>query len=92
MSGGKAENNVFIGDKPFMSYIMAVVLKINQNPEVIIKARGRWISRAIDVVEVVRNDFVKEAKLKNIDIGSDEFNDDGKKSRISTIELTLSKN
>lgn len=91
-----AEENgsvVFVGKKPFMNYVTGVVMQFNSGAkEVTIKARGKYISRAVDVAEVVRNRFVQDAKLKDIRINSEEFTgEDGKKVRISTIEIVLSK-
>jgi DNA-binding protein len=91
-----AEENgsvVFVGKKPFMNYVTGVVMQFNSGAkEVTIKARGKYISRAVDVAEVVRNRFVQDVKLKDIRINSEEFTgEDGKKVRISTIEIVLGK-
>ena len=91
-----AEENgsvVFVGKKPFMNYVTGVVMQFNSGAkEVTVKARGKYISRAVDVAEVVRNRFVQDVKLKDIRINSEEFTgEDGKKVRISTIEIVLSK-
>ena len=42
------ENVIFVGNKPPMSYVLAVVTQFNMSgsDEVVIKARGRAISRA----------------------------------------------
>ncbi len=84
---------VFVGKKPFMNYVTGVVLQFNNGAnEVTIKARGKYISKAVDVAEVVRNRFIKDAKVKDIKIGSEEFSGEGdKKVKISTIEIVLSK-
>lgn len=90
------ENAVFIGSKPFMNYVTGVVMQFttkNQN-EVIIKARGKFISRAVDVAEVVRKRFLSEQniKIKGIKIDSEEFkNQEGRNVNVSTIEITLTK-
>ncbi|MEK6919247.1 MAG: DNA-binding protein Alba [Nanoarchaeota archaeon] len=90
------DNVIFIGDKPFMNYVTGVVMQMNnkENKEVIIKARGKFISRAVDVAEVSRKKFLVETKTKvsKIDIDSEEFeNKEGKKVNVSTIEITLKK-
>ncbi len=84
---------IFVGKKPFMNYVTGVVLQFNNGAKkVIVKARGKYISRAVDVAEVVRNRFVKDAKIEDIRIGSEEFEGEGgKKVKISTIEIVLSK-
>lgn len=90
------ENTVFIGTKPFMNYVTSVVMQFttkNQS-EVVIKARGKFITRAVDVAEVSKRRFLSEHNIdiKNIKINSEEFeNKEGKKVNVSTIEITLAK-
>ena len=91
-----AENVVFIGQKPFMNYVTAVVTQFGEKKqsEVIIKARGKFISRAVDVAEVAAKRFLKEEniKIKNISVDSEEFeNKEGKRVNVSTIDITLTK-
>ncbi|MEM3030452.1 MAG: DNA-binding protein Alba [Candidatus Micrarchaeia archaeon] len=90
---GQGENAIYIGKKGVMSYVLAVVTQFNNNAsEVSIRARGKVISRAVDVAEIVRNRFVPEAKVKAINISTDELtNEDGTKSKVSAIEIVLSK-
>lgn len=90
------ENVVFIGNKPFMNYVTGVVMQFTTKgaKEITLKARGKFISRAVDVSEVAMKKFLKEQNLKvnNIAIGSEEFeNKEGKKVNVSTIEITLAK-
>ena len=90
------ENIVFIGNKPFMNYVTATVMQFTTKnaPEVAIKARGKFISRAVDVAEVCMRKFLKEQniKVKGITIGSEEFeNKEGKRVNVSIIEITLTK-
>jgi len=58
---------------------------------VVIKARGKFISRAVDIAEIACKRFlVDTAKIKDIKIDSEEFkNKEGKQVRVSTIEITL---
>jgi DNA-binding protein len=89
-------NIIFIGEKPFMNYVTGVVtqFKTKNQPEVIVKARGKFISRAVDVAEVSAKKFLKDEKVtvKNIVIDSQEFeNKEGKKVNVSTIEIILKK-
>ena len=97
MSEEKAKDNmVFIGAKPFMNYITSAVMQFttkNQD-EVIVKARGKWISRAVDVVELVVKKFLKDKNLKvaDVKIGSEEVeNKEGKKVNVSSIEIVVRK-
>lgn len=72
-AGRVPSNNVFVGQKPVMSYVTAIIMHLNSgNKEVMVKARGRAISKAVDVVEVARRRFF-EGKLavKEISIGSE---------------------
>jgi DNA-binding protein len=89
------DHSVFIGGKPFMNYVTGVVMQFTtQNAkEVVIKARGKFISRAVDVTEVVRKRFLEnQIDLKDIKVDSEEFeNKEGRHVRVSTVELTLAK-
>jgi len=90
---GKEDNTVFIGKKGTMGYVLAVVTQFNNGAnEVSVKARGKLISRAVDVAEIVRSRFMPDAKIKNIAISTEELtSEDGSKSKVSAIEITLSK-
>lgn len=90
------KNIVYIGTKPFMTYVTSVVMQFTtkQRNEVIIKARGKFINRAVDIAEFVKNKFLKDKglKIKDVRIDSEEFeNKEGKKVSVSTIEITLIK-
>ena len=89
------DNNIFVGEKPFMNYVTGVVIQFTTKnaPEVVVRARGKFISRAVDVVEVIRNRFLKDqVRVKDIRIASEEFkNKEGKDVRVSTIDITLEK-
>jgi DNA-binding protein len=77
-----------------MSYVLAVVTQFNVSgsDEVVIKARGRAISTAVDAAEIVRNRFITDAKLKEIKIGTESLtNEDGRTSNVSSIEICLTK-
>ena len=87
------ENVIYVGNKPPMSYVLAVVTQFNTSgsDEVVIKARGRAISRAVDTAEIVRNRFIKDAKLKDIKIGTESMvnEEEGRTSNVSSIEIIL---
>ena len=85
-------NVVFIGIKPVMNYVLAVITQFNEGPdEVVLKARGRAISTAVDVAEITKNRFLKDLVVKNITIGTEEVTGDRGVSNVSTIEVTLGK-
>ncbi|MBI5398883.1 DNA-binding protein Alba [Candidatus Woesearchaeota archaeon] len=89
------DNSIFIGPKPFMNYVTGVVMQFTTKSasEVVVKARGKFISRAVDVCEVASKRFLDGAiAVKDIKIDSDAFkNPEGKEVRVSTIEITLAK-
>jgi DNA-binding protein len=83
-----------VGNKGVMNYVLAVITQFNTEKaeEVRIKARGRAISRAVDVEEMLKNRFMPEVKVKEINLGTDTVkNEDGKTINISTIEIVLTK-
>ena len=88
------ENVVYIGNKPVMNYVLAVVTQMNGGvPEVVLKARGRAISRAVDVAEIVRNRFITDVEIGGIDISTEEItNNEGSNTNVSAIEIQLVKN
>jgi DNA-binding protein len=87
------ENVIYVGNKPPMSYVLAVVTQFNtsNSDEVIIKARGRAISRAVDTAEIVRNRFITDANIKEIKIDTESITneEEGRTSNVSSIEITL---
>lgn len=89
------EHTVFIGSKPFMNYVTGVVMQFTTQGanEVTVKARGKFISRGVDVSEVAAKRFLDSTvEVKDIRIGSEEFeNKEGKPVRVSTIEIVLGK-
>lgn len=96
-SKGKArvradDNVVFVGKKPTMSYVLAVITQFSEGTkEVHIKARGRSISRAVDVLEVVRNRFVTDVKHA-IEVGTEKImGENNSELNVSTIDIKLSK-
>jgi DNA-binding protein len=85
------ENTIYIGKKGIMSYVLAVVTQFNSGaPEVSVKARGKIISRAVDVAEIVRHRFMPDVKIKGINISTEELtSEDGSMSKVSAIDITL---
>jgi DNA-binding protein len=87
------EGSVLVGNKSVMNYVLATVIQFNQGARrVLVKARGRAISRAVDVAEIVRSSFLKdEVDVTNIRIGSETVGEGDKRRTISTIEILLEK-
>ncbi len=88
-----SENQVFVGKKGTMSYVLAVVTQFNNDVnEVTVKARGKAISRAVDVAEIVRHRFLTNVKIQGVSIGTEELTaENGEQGRVSCIDITLSK-
>jgi len=86
-------NAVLIGKKPIMNYVLACITFFHGGAkEVSIKARGKAISRAIDVAEVVKRKILPCVKIKAIAIGTDQVqpqDEEAQLSNVSTIEITL---
>lgn len=95
MTWDDREHTIFIGSKPFMNYVTGVVMQFTtQNAsEVAIKARGKFISRCVDVAEVASKRFLENTVMvKNVKIDSEEFkNKEGKPVRVSTVEVVLAR-
>jgi DNA-binding protein len=85
--------SVLVGRKPVMNYVLACITSFHGGAkEVSIKARGRAISRAIDVVEVVRRRFLPDVKVARIGIGTDQISpreESNELTNVSTIEIVL---
>ena len=93
---GKKPDVVFIGNKPPMSYVMAVMTALSSGAitEITLKARGRAITTAVDVAEITSNRFIKDLAVTSIGIGTEELpaREGEKGSRnVSIIEIKLAK-
>ncbi len=89
------EQVVFVGGKPFMNYVTAVVMQFTTSGanKVIIRSRGKFISRAVDVAEIVNSRFLTDSvEIANVEIGSEDFkNKENRQIRVSTIDIHLNK-
>ena len=87
----KDANTIYVGTKPVMSYVLAVITHFN-SPDVkegVLKARGRAITTAVDTAEIVRRKFLKELKAAKITIGTEELQREDGTRNVSTIEIKL---
>ena len=95
MTEGKDDHTVFIGAKPFMNYVTGVVMQFTTQSakEVLVKARGKFITRAVDVAEVASKRFLEgQIRIRDIKVDSEEFkNKEGRDVRVSTIDIALEK-
>lgn len=87
------DSTIFIGDKSFMNYVTGVVMQFTtlNSDEVIIKARGKFIAKAVDIAEVARKRFLEnKVSVDKVLINSEDFtNKEGKQIRVSTIEIYM---
>ncbi len=84
---------VIVGDKPVMNYVVACLTLFNSgSSRVRVRARGRHISKAVDVVEMIRRVFMRDLRVEKIEIGTDNLTrSDGGKASVSTIEIRILK-
>ena len=69
-----ADNIVLVGKKPLMNYVLSVNTIASQgNNEIILKARGKAISRAVDIEEMSLRRFLNGWKVSEINLGTDEI-------------------
>ena len=89
----QTDNVVLIGRKPVMNYVTACITFFNSGEkQVIVKARGRAICRAVDTIELLRRAFIKNLEMINIAINTEELvRAEGPSSNVSTIEITVAK-
>ena len=87
------DNVVFVGKKPSMAYVLAAITQFNEGKETVkIKARGKSISKAVDVAEIVKNKFMSDVKTESVQIGTDKVKgQNGEDLNVSTIEIVLRK-
>ncbi len=92
-AGKRRDDTIYIGKKPTMSYVLACVTQLNESPnDIRVKARGKFISKAVDVVEVVRKRFVQDTKVKDIAIGTEQIEKgEDEKINVSSIEILIGK-
>ena len=87
----KDDNAVFVGRRPTMNYVMATMMILNKGEECTVKARGRAISHAVDVCEILKNRFLKDVEYKDIRISTEVLSgENNQNSNVSSIEIVLS--
>ncbi|WP_319642373.1 DNA-binding protein Alba [Methanovulcanius yangii] len=87
------DNTVFVGNKPVMNYVLAVVTQFNNGAEeVSIKARGKAISRAVDTAEIALNRFLEDVAKKEIVTSTEIIDTESGQTNVSSIEILLSHN
>ena len=86
------ENAVFVGRRPTMNYVMAVMMILNKGEDCTVKARGRAISHAVDICEILKNRFLKGTEYKEIRIATEQLKgEDDRENNVSSIEIVLTR-
>ncbi len=90
----EAKDTVFIGKKPIMAYVTSALIQLANNPQVVIKARGLSIGRAVDVAQIIaRRTDNTGYSIGQVKIGSEQLQSlDGRSRNVSTIEIEVKKN
>ena len=92
MARTSPNNHIFVGKKPVMSYAMSALIQLTQAGEVVVKARGLAISRAVDVAEIVTKRLAAgQFKVKNIGIATEVVGEGAESRNISSIEIVVGK-
>ena len=86
------DNTIYIGAKPTMNYVLALITQFHGNiNSVTVKARGKSITKAVDVVEIARSKFLKEIKPTEILIKTEEMKTESGTRSVSAIEIKVEK-
>lgn len=89
------ENVIFIGEKPLGNYVKSIMILVKKlNPsEIVIRSRGKFISKAVDIYEISKRDFLERNafKLKEIKTATESFDKEGRKTSVSVMDIVLSK-
>ncbi len=85
------DERIYVGSKPILAYVTAVVTAFQRADSVKVMARGRSISSAVDVVEVTKRSFVTDINVDDIAIGTERLGEAGSERNVSTISIKLSR-
>ena len=92
MQRSSPPNHIFVGKKPVMSYAMSALIQLTQAGEVVVKARGMSISRAVDVAEIVTKRLGNgQYAVKDIGINTEVVGEGAEQRNISSIEIVVGK-
>jgi archaea-specific DNA-binding protein len=89
----RASNEILIGKKPLMTYVTATLVQLANEPTVLVKARGRSITRAVDVAQIIVKRMGNIGyKIGRVKIDSEILqSEDGRERNVSTIEIEISR-
>jgi DNA-binding protein len=92
MQRSAPQNHIFVGQKPVMSYAMSALIQLTQAGEIVVKARGMAIGRAVDVAEIVTKRLGNGIyKVKDIGIDTEVVGEGAEQRNISSIEIVVGK-
>ena len=88
---GFNDKRIYVGKKPAMNYVLAINSRMHEGlDKITIKSRGKMISKAVDVAEIVTNRFVTDANDDEVKLSTEEiFKEDGTSTNVSTIEIVI---
>jgi DNA-binding protein len=85
-------NHIFVGKKPIMGYALSAVMQLTEYPEVVLRARGKAISRAVDVAEVIVKRLGNgQLVARSIEIDTDVVGEGADRRNVSTIRISVGK-
>ncbi len=86
-------NVIFIGKKPIMTYVNATLTLLSNEPTVTVKARGRNITIAVDVSQmIVKRMNAVGYRVSSVRIFSEKMTSlDGKERNVSVMEIDVSR-
>ena len=90
-----ADNEIFVGKKDFMAYIRSISFLSQKHDRLIVRARGKSISRAVDLSLAYVDRFSKDKAMSidSVEISSESFkNKEDKDTNVSSIKIELVKN
>ena len=86
-----SNNRIYVGSKPILAYVTAVVTSLSKSDSVSVMARGRAISTAVDVVEVTKRSLLTDIVVDGINIGTERLGEASAERNVSTISIQLTK-
>ena len=85
-------DTVFVGRKPVMNYVLAcLTLLQNGSTDIVLKARGGAISKAVDAAQILTKRYAPETSVRGVEIDTEEVESTvaGEKNIVSSIESHL---
>ena len=87
-------NTIYVGKKRVMNYVLACMTVLQSGSDTVsIKARGRSISTAVDVSQILTRRFTQGITVKSISIATEQVpnRETNELSNVSSIEIEMGK-